>query len=106
MTSLHFLTFTFWNSYVLKLLRLETITFSDATLSDVDVVLCYVLSQYHAGCCAEPAVAVNGVKDPVTTVAAAIDAIVEKIASADSTTPAAQTPEVDTLEITCLLLWD
>jgi hypothetical protein len=51
-------------------------------------------------------VAVNGVKDPVTTVAAAIDAIVEKIASADSTTPAAQTPEVDTLEITCLLLWD
>ncbi len=42
--------------------------------------------------------AVNGVKDPVTTVAAAIDAIVEKIASADSTTPAPQTPEVDTIE--------
>jgi hypothetical protein len=47
------------------------------------------------GCCAEPAVAVNGVKDPVTTVAAFIDAAVEKIASADSTTPAPQTPEVD-----------
>ncbi len=38
--------FTFWNYYVLKLLRLETITFSDATLSDINVVLCYVLSQY------------------------------------------------------------
>jgi hypothetical protein len=49
-------------------------------------------------CCAGAAVAVNGVKDPVTTVAAAIDAIVEKIASADSTTPAPQTPEVDTIE--------
>jgi hypothetical protein len=33
--------------YVLKLLRLETITFSDATLSDINVVLCYVLSQYR-----------------------------------------------------------
>jgi hypothetical protein len=32
--------------YVLKLLRLETITFSDAPLSDKNVVLCYVLSQY------------------------------------------------------------
>jgi hypothetical protein len=49
-------------------------------------------------CCAGPAAAVNGVKDPVTTVAALIDAAVEKIASADSTTPAPQTPEVDTLE--------
>jgi hypothetical protein len=38
--------FTFWNNYVLKLLRLETITFSDATLGDINVVLCYVLSQY------------------------------------------------------------
>jgi hypothetical protein len=27
----------------LELLRLETITFSDATLSDINVVLCYVL---------------------------------------------------------------
>jgi hypothetical protein len=26
---------------------LETITFSDDTLSDINVVLCYVLSQYH-----------------------------------------------------------
>jgi hypothetical protein len=32
---------------VLKLLRLETITFSEATLSNISVVLCYVLSQYH-----------------------------------------------------------
>ncbi len=47
MTSLRFLTFTFWNSYVLKLLRLETLTFSDVTLSDINVVWCYVLSQYH-----------------------------------------------------------
>jgi hypothetical protein len=38
--------FTFWNYYDLKLLRLETIMFSDATLSDIKVVLCYVLSQY------------------------------------------------------------
>ncbi len=30
MTSLRFLTFKFWNYYVLKLLRLETITFSVA----------------------------------------------------------------------------
>jgi hypothetical protein len=44
--SLRFLTFTFWNYYVLKLLRLETVTFSDATLSDINIVLCYVLSQY------------------------------------------------------------
>ncbi len=42
-----FLTFCeFWNYYILKLLRLETITFSDATLSDINVVLCSVLSQY------------------------------------------------------------
>ncbi len=45
MTSLCFLTFTFWNNYVLKLLCLETITFSDATLSDINIVLCYDLSQ-------------------------------------------------------------
>jgi hypothetical protein len=32
------LTFTFWNSYVLELLRLETLTFSDVTLSDINVV--------------------------------------------------------------------
>jgi hypothetical protein len=46
-TSLRFLTFTFWNYYVLKLICLETITFRDATLSDIKGVLCYVLSQYH-----------------------------------------------------------
>ncbi len=34
------------NSYVLKLFRLETLTFSDVTLSDINVVWCYVLSQY------------------------------------------------------------
>jgi hypothetical protein len=34
--------------YVLKLLPLETITFSDAMLSDINVVLCYVLPQYSA----------------------------------------------------------
>ena len=44
--SLRFLTFTFCNYYVLKLLRLETIMFSDAMLSDINVVLRYVLSQY------------------------------------------------------------
>ncbi len=37
----------FSNYYVLKLLRLETITISDATLSDINVVLCYILSQYR-----------------------------------------------------------
>ncbi len=41
--------FTFLNYYVLKLLRLETIMFSDATLSDINIVLCYVLSQYPYG---------------------------------------------------------
>jgi hypothetical protein len=41
------MTFTFWNFYVLKLLRLETITFRDATLSDINGVLCYILLQYH-----------------------------------------------------------
>ena len=46
MTFLCFVTFTFWNSYVLKLLRLKTITFCDSTLSDIYVVWCYVLSQY------------------------------------------------------------
>ncbi len=45
MTYLRFLTFTFWNSYILELLRLETLTFSDVTLSDINVVWCYVLSQ-------------------------------------------------------------
>ncbi len=45
--ALRFLTFTFWNSYVLKLLRLETLTFSDVTVSDINVVWCYVLSQYR-----------------------------------------------------------
>jgi hypothetical protein len=30
-----------------KILRLETITFSDGTLSDINVVLCYVLSQHR-----------------------------------------------------------
>ncbi len=47
MTFWGFFTFTFRNFYVLKLLRLETITFSDATLSDINVVLCYFLSQYY-----------------------------------------------------------
>jgi hypothetical protein len=42
---LRFVMFMFWNYYVLKLLHLETITFSDATLSNINVVLCYVLSQ-------------------------------------------------------------
>jgi hypothetical protein len=37
--------FTFWNYYVLKLI--DTSTFSDATLSDINVVLCYFLSQYR-----------------------------------------------------------
>ncbi len=41
-TFLRFVTFTFWN-----LLRLKTITFSDAMLSDINIVLCYVLSQYN-----------------------------------------------------------
>jgi hypothetical protein len=36
----------FFDVYVLELLRFETITSSDATLSDINVVLCYVLSQY------------------------------------------------------------
>ncbi len=49
-TSLSFLTFTFWNYYVLKLLRLETIRFSDATLSDINIVLCYILSQFLKRC--------------------------------------------------------
>ncbi len=44
--SLRFVMLTFWNYYVLKLLRLETITFSDASLSDTNFVLCYVLLQY------------------------------------------------------------
>ncbi len=31
----------FWNYYVLNLFRLKTIKFSGATLSDINVVLCY-----------------------------------------------------------------
>jgi hypothetical protein len=42
-----FVMFMLWSYYILKLLRLETITFSDATLRDINVVLCYVLSQYR-----------------------------------------------------------
>jgi hypothetical protein len=37
----------FWNYYVLKFLRLETITFSDAMLSDIIVVLCYVTFHFR-----------------------------------------------------------
>ncbi len=48
MTFLRFLTFTVWNSYVLKFLHLETLTFSDVTLNDINVVWCYVLSQYRS----------------------------------------------------------
>ncbi len=55
MTSLRFFTFTFCNYYILKLLHCETITFSDATLSNINVVLRYVLSQYQA----------NGRKDSI-----------------------------------------
>jgi hypothetical protein len=42
---------TFCDVYVLelKLLCLETIMFCDASLSDINVVLGYVLSQYHCG---------------------------------------------------------
>jgi hypothetical protein len=36
-----------WNSYVLELLRFDTLTFSDVTLNDINVVWCYVLSQYR-----------------------------------------------------------
>ncbi len=32
----------------MELLRLETVTFGDVTLSDINVVWCYVLSQYHS----------------------------------------------------------
>ncbi len=39
---LRFVMFTFWKYYILKLIRLETITFNDATLSDINVVWCYV----------------------------------------------------------------
>ncbi len=38
---------SFWNYYVLKVKCLETVTFSYAKLSDINVVLCYILSQYH-----------------------------------------------------------
>jgi hypothetical protein len=37
----------FFDVYILELLRFETIMFSDAALSDINVELCYVLSQYH-----------------------------------------------------------
>ncbi len=43
------MTFKFCNYYALKLLRSETITFSDVTLSNINVVLFYVLSQYRSG---------------------------------------------------------
>ncbi len=46
LTILRVVMLTFWNYYVLKLLRLETITFGDAMLSDINVVLCSVMSQY------------------------------------------------------------
>ncbi len=48
MPFLSFVMFTLWNPYILKLLHLETSTFSDATLSDINVVLCYVLTQYNS----------------------------------------------------------
>ena len=48
--SLRFFRFTFWIYYVLKILLLETITFSDASLSDINVVLFYILSQYRLQC--------------------------------------------------------
>jgi hypothetical protein len=44
---LHFVRLRFGTIYVLKLLRLETITFSDVMLSDINIVLCYVLLQYR-----------------------------------------------------------
>ncbi len=40
---------TFFDVYILELLRLETIKFGNASLSDINVVLCYVLSQYSLG---------------------------------------------------------
>ncbi len=46
MTALRFFKFTFSTYYVWQLLCFETITFCDATLSDINVILCYVLSQY------------------------------------------------------------
>jgi hypothetical protein len=38
---------TLCDVFVMKLLRYGTLTICDTTLSDVYVVLCYVLSQYH-----------------------------------------------------------
>ncbi len=35
----------FCDVYILEILRFETLGFSDATLSDINLVLCYVLSQ-------------------------------------------------------------
>jgi hypothetical protein len=47
---------TFCDLYVLEILPFESLTFrnftfSDARLSDINVVLCYVLSQYHRNFC-------------------------------------------------------
>jgi hypothetical protein len=47
---LRYVTPPFWNDYVLKLLHLETLTFRDAKLSDINVVWCYVLSQNPRNC--------------------------------------------------------
>jgi hypothetical protein len=52
--SLTLTTVTSLTFHVLKLRRFETIMFSDASLSDINVVLCYVLPQYrtivYSGC--------------------------------------------------------
>ncbi len=60
MTFLRFVTFAFWTYYILKLLPLETITFSDALLSDINVVLCYLLSQYRGGGLDKPVSRLDG----------------------------------------------
>jgi hypothetical protein len=44
----------------LKLLRLETITFSDATLGNINIVLCYVLWQFHPSSFLERQIARGG----------------------------------------------
>ncbi len=62
---LRFVLFTFWNYYVLKLLRLETITFSDAMLSDINVVLWYVLSQYPSRSLCSPRQYIDRTMNPV-----------------------------------------
>jgi hypothetical protein len=43
----------FCDTYVLELLRFETLRFCDARLSDINVVLCYVLSQYQVNTATE-----------------------------------------------------